>query len=117
MIEYALEMARRMPYKRGEQRHYCVILDKRGRKLAESGNSYIKSSPKMMRAAERVGLKEKIYWHAECKAIYSIKDVNRAHKLIVARVDSKGNSVNSEPCCICAALIKDVGVKIIEYSL
>lgn len=115
-IDYCIDMARKIPYKRGEQRHYSVVLDKRGKILAEAENSYVKTSPKMLRASKKVGLEEKIFWHAECKALYSVKNVSKVHKLIVVRVDSKGNPAKSEPCTICLNLAKEIGVKIIEYS-
>lgn len=116
-IEYALNMARAIPYNKGEQRHYSLVLDKRGKILAESSNSYTKSSPKMMRAGKKVGLDEKIYWHSECKALYSVKNVDKIHKLIVVRVDAKGHPASSEPCKICKNLAHELGVKVIEYSL
>lgn len=116
MLDYALSKARQIPYKRGQQRHFCIITDKRGRILAESANSYTKSSPKMKQAGQKVGLEEKIFWHAECKTIYSVRDLSKAHRLIVVRIGSKGEALNSKPCCICERLIQEVGIKEISYS-
>ncbi len=116
-IEYCIQKARELPYIKGEQRHYSLILDKRGKILAESANSYTKSSPKMMRAGKKVGLDLKIYWHSECRALYSVKNVDKIHKLIVVRVDAKGNPAPSHPCIICSTLAREMGVKSIEYSL
>lgn len=117
MLDYAIKMAKNLPYKRGEQRHYCVITDKRGKIVAEASNSYTKSSPKMLKAGNKVGLKDKIYWHAECRAIYSLRNINKAYKIVVVRVNSFGESVNSKPCPLCERLIKDIGIKIVEYSV
>lgn len=116
-IDYAIEMARKIPYAKGEQRHYSVVLDKRGKILAEAENSYIKSSPKMLKAGRKVGLDEKIFWHAECRALYSIKNSSKIYKLIVARVDAQGNAASSAPCKLCENVIKEKGVKVIEYTV
>lgn len=116
-LEYCLNRAREIPYKRGEQRHYCIVLDKRGRRLSEASNSYVKTSPKMLRAGQKVGLQDKIFWHAECKAIYSLRDTKKAYKIIVVRINSEGEPVNSKPCLLCETLIKELGVKFVEYSL
>lgn len=117
MLDYCIQKASELPFKRGRKRHYCIITDKRGRILAEASNSYIKTSPKMLKASKAVGLDEKIYWHAECKAIYSLRNKSRAYRIMVARVDSSGLPVNSKPCCICMNLIKQMGIKTIEYTV
>lgn len=116
LISYAIDKARQTPYKKGQQRHYAVITDKRGRIIAEGENSYTKTSPKMKRAGERVGLPDKVFWHAECKAIYSLKEGAKAYKIVVVRVDSEGSPVHSAPCPLCQALIKEAGVKVVEYT-
>lgn len=116
-IDYCVSRANEIPYKRGEQRHWCAIYDKRGRLLSEASNSYIKTSPKMKRAGQKVGLDEKIYWHAECKAIYSLRNPEKAYKLVVVRVGSKGEPVNSKPCIICERLIKLSGIRAVEYTI
>ena len=117
LISYAIQKACETPYKKGQQRHYAVIADKRGRILSEGENSYTKTSPKMKRAGERVGLPDKVFWHAECKAIYSLKEGAKAYKLVVVRVDSEGNPVHSAPCPLCQALIKEAGIKVVEYTM
>lgn len=117
LISYAIDKACQTPYKKGQQRHYAVIADKRGRVLSEGENSYTKTSPKMKRAGERVGLPDKVFWHAECKAIYSLKEGAKAYKIVVVRVDSEGNPVHSAPCPLCQALIKEAGIKVVEYTV
>lgn len=116
LISYAIQKACETPYKKGQQRHYAVITNKRGKVLSEGENSYTKTSPKMKRAGERVGLPDKVFWHAECKAIYSLKEGAKAYKIVVVRVDSEGNPVHSAPCPLCQALIKEAGIKVVEYT-
>lgn len=115
-LEYCLQRARELPYKRGEQRHWAAIYDKRGKLIAEGSNSYVKTSPKMLKAGNKVGLKDKIYWHAECKAIYSLRNLEKAYKITVVRVNSEGMPVNSKPCILCETLIKEIGVRVVEYT-
>lgn len=117
LISYAIDKACQTPYEKGQQRHYAVITNKRGRILSEGENSYTKTSPKMKRAGERVGLPDKVFWHAECKAIYSLKEGAKAYKIVVVRVDSEGNPVRSAPCPLCQALIKEAGIKVVEYTV
>ena len=117
ILQKAIDAARNIPYVKGRQRHFSVILSKRGRILAEGENSYTKTSPKMKRAGERVGLPDKVFWHAECKAIYSLKEGAKAYKIVVVRVDSEGNPVHSAPCPLCQVLIKEAGIKVVEYTV
>ena len=69
MIDYAINMAKKIPHVKGRQRHFSVILSKRGRILAEGENSYTKTSPKMKRAAERVGLPDKVFCHLDSSSL------------------------------------------------
>jgi hypothetical protein len=116
-LEIAIRKARETPFVKGQKRHYAITLDRRGKILSEAANSYIKTSPKMLEAGRKVGLTAKLFWHAECKAIYAVKDISKIHKIIVVRIDSKGQPVNSTPCVICERLIKDVGIAVIECTL
>ena len=116
-LQLAVNKAREIQKTKNRQRHYAVIADKRGRILSEGENSYTKTSPKVKRAGERVGLPDKVFWHAECKAIYSLKEGAKAYKIVVVRVDSEGNPVHSAPCPLCQALIKEAGIKVVEYTV
>ena len=116
-LQYCIDKAKELPYQRREARVYAVILDKRGRLVSESSNSYSKTHTKQAEFAEKVGLPDKIFGHAEL--IASIKDKNkRGVKVVVARVDSLGNPCNSAPCKICSRAIKEHGgIKSVEFSI
>lgn len=101
------------PHKRGEYRHHCVILDNKGRIVSEAKNSYSKTHPVMARASAKLGL-VKEYAHAEMLAIVRAK--GKGVKLVVVRVDSKGNLAQSMPCVVCQELIKQAGIKSVEHS-
>ena len=71
-IEKAIQKASHMPFIKGKQRIYSIIYDKRGKVLSEAGNSYTKSSPKMLAYSLNAGVKEKEFWHSECLAIHRL---------------------------------------------
>jgi len=105
MIEQAIEKANRIPYVRGEQRHYCIITDKRGMIVSEAPNSYVKTHTYMARVGKKVGLEDKCFLHSEVAALLADKR-KRGYAMYVARVNSKGKSVNSMPCPICMEAIR-----------
>lgn len=116
MIEYCIAKARELPYVRGQYRHYCVVLDRRGRVVSESANSYVKTSPRAFKAASKVGRPEACYLHSEQRALYLDKK-RRGVKLIVARVLADGSPANSEPCEICKIVLQDFpNIASIEYT-
>lgn len=94
----------------------AVIYDKRGRVLSVGQNSYTKTHPKQARFAARVGLKEKEYLHAELASIVRCKDLSKAHRIVVTRINKKGKFVNAKPCPICALAIQEAGIKVVEWT-
>lgn len=117
MLERAQEKARLLPYIKGKHRVYAIVTDKKGRILSESSNSYEKSSPHMKRFAESVNMQEKIYWHAECKALHYLPQKSNPYKITIARVGRSGDILRSAPCPICEKAIKEKGIKAIEYGI
>lgn len=116
-LEYVLRKASEIPYKRHEQRHYCIILDRKGRIVSEAANSYVKTSPRMAKAAAKVGLPDKQCLHSEALALFRDKS-RKGVKLIVARVLANGSPANSKPCPVCECLIKEHGkIVSIEYTV
>lgn len=94
----------------------AIIYDKKGRILSIGKNSYIKTHPRQAYYAEKVGLPRKIFLHAEIHAIVKCRNIEKAHKIVVLRFDSRGNPVNAKPCPVCESAIKETGIKIIEYT-
>lgn len=114
MLEYCIEKCREIPYKRGYQRHYSVVVDKRGRLISEASNSYTKTHTIMAKTSKRLGL-DKEYCHAECLAIIRAK--GKGYKIFIARVDSRGEPCYSAPCPVCGVLIKEAGFKSVEFTV
>lgn len=114
-IEYALSMARQLPYKRGTQRHYALVVDKKGRIVSEAANSYTRTHTAMYKASRKLGL-QKDFCHAECLAL--IRARGKGCKLIVVRVDAQNNPCYSAPCPVCSVLIKEAThIKSVEFSV
>lgn len=91
--------------------------DKKGRLISVGVNNYKKSSTFMKRFAELAGEPYKIYWHAECLAIYrGLKQTKDIHSLVVTRFDSCGNLKNSRPCKTCTTVIEFFKIPNVYYS-
>lgn len=116
-IEYAIKKASELPWNKGEQRFYCMILDKRGKVISTGYNSYTKSSPKMLMYSMEIGNSDKIFWHSECNAISKLKASDKPYKIIIARVTPGGNTGIATPCPICMNAIKKAGIQVIENTL
>lgn len=95
----------------------AIIFDKRGRPLSIGQNSYSKSHTVMARHANKVGLPEKIYLHAEAHSIIKCRDLNKAHKIAVFRYNKQGKPVNAKPCPVCMSLIRETGIKEITWTM
>ena len=55
--------------------------------------------------------------HAEMNALCSLpRNITRGSDILIVRVNSKGDIVNSKPCQVCMGLIKSAGCKKILYS-
>ena len=116
MLDYAIEKAKQLPKERGKQRVYAVVVDRKGRIVSESPNSYEKSHPKQKHYAVKAGCSEqKMFLHAEMRAIIQAK--GKGHKLYVARVGYADVSLPAFPCPICQLAIKDSGIKSVEVTV
>lgn len=113
-LEYCIQKAKEIPYTSNQQRHYAVVVDKRGRLVSSAANSYVKTSTVMARAAKRVGLEHKVFCHAEQLAL--VRSKGKGYKLYVARVLSDGTVANSEPCPVCALLLSESHIKEVQHT-
>ena len=116
MLEYALSEARKIPYKRGQQRVFSVITDRKGRIVAESACFYFKSHPKQKEYSIRAGFDEaRCMMHSELRAC--ILSRGKGIKITIARVASDGRPLDAIPCPSCRLCIADHGgIKEISYS-
>lgn len=94
----------------------AIIYDKRGRVLSIGKNSYVKTHPLQVKYAIRMKKEHSIYLHAEIHAITRCTYLERAHKIVITRVNRKGDFMNAKPCDICMAAISETPIKHIEYT-
>jgi tRNA(Arg) A34 adenosine deaminase TadA len=93
----------------------AIITDKKGNILAVGKNSYIKTHPLQAKYAKRLGKENAVFLHAEIAAIVRCKDISKAYKITVMRIEN-GKAMSAKPCEICMEAIKDVGIKRIEHT-
>lgn len=94
----------------------AVLYNKR-REIASAVNNDDKSHPMQAKWAERVGLQEKIYLHAEMATL--IKAREDGDTIVVVRLGGHdGKSLrNAKPCPICEPALRFAGIKHVYYSV
>ncbi len=94
----------------------AVLYNKR-REIASAVNNDDKSHPMQAKWAERVGLQEKIYLHAEMATL--IKAREDGDTIVVVRLGGHdGKSLrNAKPCPICEPALRYAGIKHVYYSI
>lgn len=116
-LQYCLDKARQLEYSKKKSRHYCVIVNKRGRIVSESSNDYGCTHPQQHMWAKRAGRPEAIYLHSELACL--LKDRKRQGvKMFVARVNASGEACYSAPCEICSLAIASYSnIKFVEFTV
>lgn len=94
----------------------AIIYDKRGKVLSIGKNSYVKTHPYQAKCAERVGLPDKQFLHAEIHAILKCRKLEKAHKIVVTRFGKDGEEKTAKPCPVCMSAIEAAGIKIVEHT-
>lgn len=94
----------------------AVIYDRKGRVLSIGKNSYVKTHTLQAKHAEKVGLPDKQYLHAEIHAITKCKDLSKAHKILVTRYGKAGQPLLAKPCPVCQSALDAVGISLVEYT-
>lgn len=116
MLDYAVSKARSLPVERGQQRIYAVIVDKKGKLVAEAANSYVKTHPQQKSYSLMAGCSEhKAFLHAEMRAMILAR--GEGHTMFVARVGYKGDVLPGVPCEVCQLAIRDSTLKHIVSSI
>lgn len=101
------------------RKHYnitAIIYDKRGNILSIGKNNYVKTHPFQAKLAKKCNLEHKIFLHAEVDAIIKCRDITKAHKIVITRVNHDGSYGNAKPCPICQQAIKSTAIKVVEYT-
>lgn len=89
--------------------------DRKGNLISASFNNYNKSHPLMAKFAKMAGQPERIYLHAEVRALLLAKD-EKVHKITVERYSADGKPALAKPCKCCQVALDFFGVKEVEYT-
>lgn len=98
----------------GEQKVAAFVTDKKGNVISKGVNSYTKTHPMQAEFAEKVGQDHRIYLHAEISAL--VKARKKPFAIYIARKFKNDEFALAKPCPVCAAALKEAGVKKIVYS-
>jgi tRNA(Arg) A34 adenosine deaminase TadA len=99
---------------KGQHKIAAAIYDKKGNCLSWAVNSYIKTHPIQKRYANKAGEFHKEYLHAEIRAIIGLKG-RTPYKLLLVRVNRKGDLLPIHPCPICSIALKEAGIVLVEH--
>ena len=94
----------------------AIIYDKRGKVLSVGKNSYVKTHPYQAKQAAKANNPLAIYLHAEIAAIIKCRDLRKAYRMEVIRVNRNGQSANACPCKICASAIEAAGIRHVSHT-
>ena len=110
LYRHTIEVALTSP----SRKQVGAILLKKNNIIAEATNLEKKTHPIQARWAQRAGLHEKIYLHAEIAALVKCRD--DADTIIVARINSEGKLRNAKPCPVCAMALEEAGIRNVYYT-
>ena len=110
--ELAIDVAKSSP----SRKQVGAILLRKGKVVTTATNLERKSHPLQAKFAEKVGLGEKIFLHAEISALVKCRE--ECDTIVVARVGghSKNELRNAKPCKICAMALEEAGIDKVHYS-
>lgn len=95
----------------------AIIYDRKGKVLSVGRNSYVKTHTLQAKHAEKVGLPDKQFLHAEVHAITKCRDLSKAHRIAVYRYGKSGQPLLAKPCPVCQSAIESVGIEIVEWTI
>lgn len=110
VYDLAIEVAKSSPSKK---RVGAILLNK-SKVVVTATNLETKSHPLQAKFAERVGLHEKIYLHAEIAALVKCRE--ECDTIVVARVNPQNKLRMAKPCPICSLALKESGIGKVHYT-
>jgi tRNA(Arg) A34 adenosine deaminase TadA len=113
-LKLAVEVAEMSP---SRKKVGAVLYNSKRRVITTAVNNDYKSHPRQAWWAQRVGLGEKIYLHAEMACL--IKAREAADTIVVVRLGGHdGKSLRqSRPCPVCEPALRYAGIKHVYYSV
>jgi tRNA(Arg) A34 adenosine deaminase TadA len=93
---------------------FGCILTHGGRIIAEAQNHMGKSHPLQAKYAKRAGEGNKIWLHAEIRALIQARET--PEEIWIARIWRDGSLALAKPCAICTLAIQESGIEKIHYT-
>ena len=91
-----------------------ALLLNKNKVVASATNLETKSHPIQAKFAQKVGLCEKIFLHAEIAALVKCRE--ECDTIVVARVNPQGKLRMARPCPICDLALREAGISKIHYT-
>ena len=110
VFDLAIETAKSSPSKK---KVGAVLLNK-NKVVVTATNLETKSHPVQAKFAERVGLHQKIYLHAEIAALVKCRE--ECDTIVVARVNPQNKLRMARPCPICELALHEAGISKVHYT-
>jgi len=112
IYDMVIEIAKSSPSKK----QVGAILLNRNKVVATATNIETKTHPLQARFAERVGLHEKIFLHAEIAALVKCRE--ECDTIVVARLGGHNHDElrMAKPCPVCALALKEAGIDKVHYT-
>ena len=110
VFDLAIETAKSSPSKK---KVGAVLLNK-NKVVVTATNLETKSHPLQAKFAERVGLHQKIYLHAEISALVKCRE--ECDTIVVARVNPQNKLRMARPCPICELALHEAGISKVHYT-
>jgi len=110
IYNFAIEVAKSSPSKK----KVGALLLNKSKVIVSATNLETKSHPIQAKFAQKVGLCEKIFLHAEIAALVKCRE--ECDTIVVARVNPQGKLRMARPCPICDLALKEAGVSKIHYT-
>lgn len=94
----------------------ATAFDRKKKIIGQGVNDYRKSHPLSKLYAEKAGeSSDKIYKHAEWSALLAAGNKS-VHSMLIQRFTKQGEPALAKPCKTCQVMLKDFGVKYVEYT-
>lgn len=102
----------------GHKRHQLVALiyDKRDRLLAVGRNSYIKTHPLQHKYSRGTDKPDRTYLHAELDGLLKASRRGKPYRIVVQRMNKKGQPLLAKPCEACMRAIEDFKIQRVEWT-
>lgn len=90
----------------------CILTS--GNNIISEGTNISKTHPVQANFARRAGQPERVWLHAELRALITAND--EANICFVARVNRKGFLRSSKPCKVCSLALKEANIKWVYFT-